>query len=249
MWAFRLPRVYRTTNLPRSVNADFAPFRDRLEEIRHRIAGAAERSGRSPAAIRLIGVTKTVDTESVRKAVEAGLEDVAENRVQEAERKIDAITGNVRWHLVGHLQRNKAARAVARFDRLHAIDDFELANVVARHAVQAGRVVPALVQVNVTGEGTKHGVSPADARELLERIAGLDGIAVDGLMTIGPLEGGAAAAQRCFAETRGLRDRLEGVLGRALPELSMGMSGDYEMAIAEGSTMVRIGTALFGARD
>jgi hypothetical protein len=245
---FRLPRVYRATNLARSVNAAFASFPDRLREIRLRIAAAAERSGRVPSAIALIGVTKTVDAGMVQAAVDAGLDDVAENRVQEAERKIPAVTGNVRWHLVGHLQRNKAARAVALFDRLHSIDDLELAETVARHAVAAGRVVRALVQVNTTGEGSKHGVAVGAARALVEKASGLAGLAIDGLMSIGPLAGGADETRRSFAEARELRDRLEKELGLALPELSMGMSGDFEMAIAEGSTMVRIGTALFGAR-
>jgi PLP dependent protein len=230
------------------VNADFASFPGRLHEIRLRIAAAAERSGRAPSAIALIGVAKTVDAETVQAAVAAGLDDVAENRVQEAERKIPVVTGNARWHLVGHLQRNKVARAVALFDRLHAIDDVELASAVARHAVAAGRVMRALVQVNVTGEGRKHGVAIDAADELVEKAAGLAGLAIDGLMSIGPLAGGMEETRRSFAETRELRDRLQKRLGLGLPELSMGMSGDFEMAIEEGSTMVRIGTALFGPR-
>lgn len=223
-------------------------FRGRLDEIRNRIARAAERSGRASSGVVLIGVVKTVPAEIVRDAVEAGLRELAENRVQEAERKIPAVGGNVRWHLVGHLQRNKAARAVALFDRIHSIDDLELAEAVARHGVERGKTVRALVQVNVSGEPSKHGVEPAALEALLERATRLPGLAIDGVMSIGPLEGGIEAARRCFAETRERRDRAERNLGIALPELSMGMSADFEAAIEEGSTLVRIGTALFGPR-
>lgn len=231
------------------VNAAVASFRGRLEEIRHRIALAATRSGRTPTAVTLVGVVKTVPVEVVRDAVAAGLEDLAENRVQEAEGKVAAVGRGVRWHLVGHLQRNKAARAVSLFDSLQSIDGSELAAAVARHALAAGRSIRGLVQVNVTGEASKHGVAPVELEGVLEKILGLPGITIDGLMSIGPREGGLEAARRSFVATRRLRDAAAARLGVALPELSMGMSGDYEVAIEEGSTLVRVGTALFGARD
>ena len=243
-----MPRVFGATNLARSVNAAVASFRNRLEGIRHRIALAATHSGRLPGAITLIGVVKTVPADVVRNVVAAGLDELAENRVQEAEEKIAEVGRGVRWHLVGHLQRNKAARAVSLFDRVHGIDDSDLAEAISRHAMAAGRPMRALVQVNVTGEASKHGVAPRNLERLLEQILGLPGIAVDGLMSIGPREGGLDAARRSFVETRRLRDAATARLGVVLPELSMGMSEDYEVAIEEGSTLVRIGTALFGAR-
>ena len=246
---FRLLPARTGTNLARFVNAADASLRGRLESLRERIARAAERSGRDGSRIALLAVTKTVDVDRVRQALAAGVADLAENRVQEAERKIEAVGRRAaRWHLIGHLQSNKAARAAALFDRIHGIDRIELAEAVARRAVAEQRVIPVLAQVNASGESSKHGVAPEALEALLDRLATLEGIAVDGLMSIGPREGGAPAARSCFARTRALRDRAEARLGRKLPELSMGMSGDFETAIEEGSTMVRIGTALFGER-
>jgi hypothetical protein len=195
----------------------------------------------------LVAVVKTVPVGVVRDAVAAGLTDLAENRVQEAEEKIDAVGRAVRWHLVGHLQRNKAGRAAGLFDRIHSIDDQDLAESLSRRARAAGRVIRGLVQVNVSGETSKHGVAPAALVGLLEGTARLPGLAIDGLMSIGPIDAGEA--RRCFARTRELRDGAERSLGIELPELSMGMSADYEAAIEEGSTLVRVGTALFGPRD
>jgi hypothetical protein len=220
-----------------------------LEEVRKGIARAAEHSGRSPHEIVLVGVVKSVSAEMVREAVDAGLADLAENRVQEAEPKIAAVgRQSARWHLVGHLQRNKSGRAVALFDRVHSVDDIELAQALSRRAVAAGRVVPVLIQVNVSGEAAKHGVAPVGLEALLEQVVRLPGLVVDGLMSIGPLVEDGEEARRYFARTRELRDRAQKRLGVSLPELSMGMSADYEVAIEEGSTMVRVGTALFGRR-
>lgn len=246
---FRLQGPCRVTTLARSVNAGLTTLRGRLGDVRERIARAAEASGRRPADVVLIGVVKTVTVERVREALELGLEDLGENRVQEAERKIDAVgRAKARWHMVGHLQRNKAGRAIELFDRLHGVDGMEVAEALSRRAVAAGRVMPVLIEVNVTEEPTKHGVAPAGLDSLLERVAALPGLALDGLMTIGPMVERAENARAGFARLRALRDEGERRLGRALPELSMGMSGDFEVAIEEGATMVRIGTALFGAR-
>ena len=245
---FRLPRVGLATNLARSVNAADTELRSRLEEIRRRIARAAAGSKRDPGAVTLVGVVKTVPPEVVRSAKDAGLQDLGENRVQEAELKVPAVGGGARWHLVGHLQRNKAARAASLFDRVHSVDGLELASSLSRHAVAAGKTIRTLVQVNVSGEASKHGVEPAALFELVERVVVMPGLALDGLMSIGPLEGGAEAARASFVETRRLRDAAEQKLGIALPELSMGMSADFEAAIEEGSTLVRIGAALFGPR-
>ena len=197
----------------------------------------------------LVGVTKTVAAEVVRAAVALGLADVGENRVQEAQAKIMAVgRDRVRWHLVGHLQRNKAGRAVELFDRIHAVDGVELAEALSRRASSSGRPLPVLVEVNVSGEATKFGVAPADLESLLERVAAFPGLRLDGLMTVGPWVERAEEARPGFARLRDLRDRAERTLGIALPELSMGMSGDFEVAVEEGSTMVRVGTAIFGAR-
>lgn len=220
----------------------------RLNEVLGRIAGAAGRSGRPPGGVRLIGVVKTVPAETVREAVRLGLGDLGENRVQEAADKIAAVGRDAaRWHLVGHLQRNKAARALELFDCIHSVDSLELAGALSGR-LAPGRRLPVLAEVNVSGETTKFGVAPEDLERLLEAVAALPGLEVRGLMTVGPAVLAPELARPAFARLRTLREQAERTLGRALPELSMGMSGDYEVAVEEGSTMVRVGTAIFGAR-
>ncbi len=224
-------------------------LRPRLDEVRGRLDAATARSGRPAGAVTLIGVTKTIGVGIMQAAVAAGLADLGENRVQEAQVKIPVVgRSSVRWHLIGHLQRNKAGRAVELFDRVHSVDDAELAEALSRRAVAAGRTLPVMVEVNVSGEASKFGVAPDGLATLLERAVALPGLALDGLMTVGPLAGGAEAARPCFARLRELRDAAERRLGRRLPELSMGMSGDFEVAVEEGSTMVRVGGAIFGPR-
>lgn len=238
------------TTLPRSVKPDLASLRGRLDEIRARIARAAGRSGRREADVTLVAVTKTVPAEVVAEAVALGVVDLGENRVQEAEAKIVAVgRGGVRWHLIGHLQSNKAARAVALFDRIHSVDDLALAEAVGRRAVAAGRRVAALIEVNVSAEASKFGVAESGLAALAERVAGIEGLALDGLMTVGARVDRPEQARSAFARLRRLRDETSARLGIALPELSMGMSGDFEVAVEEGSTMVRVGTALFGPRE
>jgi pyridoxal phosphate enzyme (YggS family) len=156
--------------------------------------------------------------------------------------------GQARWHFIGHLQSNKAGRAVELFDLVHSVDDAEVAAALARRSASSGGALPVLVEVNVSGEASKFGVAPADLEPLLERVAPLAGLRLDGLMTVGPWVERAEDARAGFARLRELRDRARARLGLALPELSMGMSGDFEVAVEEGSTMVRVGTALFGAR-
>jgi PLP dependent protein len=232
------------------VKIEETTLRDRLESLRARISAASARSRRAPEAVRLIGVTKTVDAETVAEAVALGLADLGENRVQEAQGKIARVgRANARWHLIGHLQRNKAGRAVELFDRVHGVDDFEVAEAISKRAVAAGLRMPALLEVNVSGEATKFGVDPDGAEALLARITGLAGLVVDGLMTVGAPADDAEVARPGFARLRSLRERLETRLGVRLPELSMGMSSDFEVAVEEGSTMVRVGSALFGARN
>lgn len=224
-------------------------LRPRLDEVRGRIEAATARSGRAVGTVTLIGVTKTVAAVTVQAAVAAGLADLGENRVQEAQGKIPVVgRAKVRWHFIGHLQRNKAGRAVELFDRVHSVDDAAVAEALSRHATAAGRTLPVLVEVNVGGEASKFGVAPDGLAALLEQVAALPGLALDGLMTVGPPVETAGAARPVFARLRGLRDEAERRLGRRLPELSMGMSGDFEVAVEEGATMVRVGTAIFGAR-
>jgi len=236
------------TNLAGSVDAGTSELEGHLKRIRETIQRSAGRAGRDAGSVRLVGVVKTVPAERVREAVALGLEDLGENRVQEAERKIAAVGRGARWHMIGHLQRNKAARAVELFDRIHGVDGVELAMALSRHAARAGRTLPVMVEVNVSGEGSKFGVHPERLPELLEGIVELPGLVVDGLMTVGRMVERAEEARPTFARLRELRDRAAARLGRELPELSMGMSADYEVAVEEGATMVRVGTALFGAR-
>jgi PLP dependent protein len=237
------------TTLARSVNVDRASLVGAIGAVRERIAAAARASGRDPAEITLIGAVKTVPPERIRVAVEAGLTDLGENRVQEAERAIDAVGRRMaRWHMIGHLQRNKAARAVEWFDRIHGIDDEELARALSRRAESLELRLPVLIQVNISNEGSKFGVAPEAASRLVERVATLKGLALDGLMSIGAPVVRPEDARGGFARTREVRDRAERETGVALRELSMGMSDDFEIAVEEGSTMVRVGTALFGAR-
>ena len=236
------------TTLPRSVKTAEG-LRARLDEVRGRIAEAARRAGRSPDEVTLVAVTKTVPADAVREAVDSGLSDLGENRVQEAESKI-AVLGRTcaRWHLIGHLQRNKAGKAVGLFDRIHGVDSVELADALSKRAVASELVIPITLEVNVSGEASKFGVTPDDAPAVARAIATLPGLAFDGLMTVGAPVARPEDARPGFARLRELRDALSAGLGRALPQLSMGMSGDYEVAVEEGSTMVRVGTALFGAR-
>lgn len=196
--------------------------------------------------MRVVGVVKTVPAEVVAEAVRLGLRDLGENRVQEARDTIAAVGREAAvWHLVGHLQRNKAGRALELFDWIHSVDSVEIAAALAKR-LEPPRRVPVLVEVNVGGEATKHGIAPAALEPLLERVVAQPGLEVRGLMTVGPA--GEAGARRAFAGLRELRDRMEARLGVALPELSMGMSGDFEAAVEEGSTLVRVGSAIFGDR-
>ncbi len=245
---FRLQRAGHATTLARSVNGASLSLRDRLSEIHDRIEHAARRSGRNPAQVRLIGVAKTVPLTTLVEAVELGLADLGENRVQDAVMAFEVLGRSARWHLIGNLQRNKAGRAADLFDRIHSIDRIEVAQAVSRRALDAGRVVRVMVQVNVSGEPQKHGVEPDGAEALLDAVGKLPSLALDGLMSIGAADGDAEDARRYFAATRELRERAERATGLELPELSMGMSGDFEVAIEEGSTMVRVGSALFGPR-
>jgi len=229
------------------VKSGSATLRERLDDVRERIAAALEGSGRVPGSVVLVAVVKTVPADRVAEAVALGVADLGESRVQEAETRIAGLGRHAaRWHLIGHLQRNKAGKAARLFDRVHSLDSIETARALSTHAASAGIRLPVLAEVNISGEPTKHGVAPERALELVEAIAALPGLALDGLMTVGARVERPEEARCGFARLRELRDELEAGTSVRLPQLSMGMSADFEAAIAEGSTMVRVGTALFG---
>jgi len=223
------------------VGADIAAA---VARVRARLAAAASRSGRKSEDITLVAVTKGVSLERIREAVAAGIADLGESRVQEAAPKIAALGAPVRWHLVGHLQRNKAARAAALFEVIHSVDS---AAVLAALGRRAPRPLDVLLQVKLAGEGGRHGV-PAEALAALARQAvGLPGVRIVGLMTIAPPSRDPEAVRGVFRRLRELRGELGRLIG-PLPHLSMGMSDDFEVAVEEGATMVRIGRAIFGPR-
>lgn len=219
-----------------------------VAEIRGRIADAARRCGRNPNDVRLVGVTKYVTPEVAQALVATGVRDLGESRPQQLWAKAAALAGeNVAWHLIGSLQRNKVRRTVEVATLIHSLDDSRLANAIHAEAVEAGRSVEVLVEVNISGDATKHGVAPDALEPLLAHVAGLDHLRVRGLMTMSHLEGGAEIARQDFSKLRELRDRLRAGMPPSieLTELSMGMSDDFEQAVLEGATIVRIGTALF----
>lgn len=213
----------------------------KLQAVRARIADAARRVGRPPESVRLICVTKTATLDQIRQAVAAGATDFGENRVQEATPKIEAIGRDVAWHMIGHVQRNKAKAVVERFGWVHSVDSVALALMLERQAEAAGKTVPILIEVNTSGEATKHGVPPEAVDPLLAVIRTLPHLQAKGLMTMAPLISGPGKESRPYFQA------LKSVAARFhLPELSMGMSQDFEVAIEEGATMVRVGSAIFG---
>jgi len=224
--------------------------RDNIRRIRERIAEAALRSGRDPSAVSLMAVTKTVDDARILEAIEAGVDIMGENYVQEAKRKIETMGVDVKWHMIGHLQSNKAKSAIRLFDMIHSVDRLGLAVELDRRSAAAGRMTDILVEVNVSGEESKSGVRAEEAPALVREIARLGNLSVRGLMTMPPWFDDPEEARPYFVVLRELRDRIvaEEIAGVDLRELSMGMSGDYPVAVEEGATIVRIGTAIFGPR-
>jgi PLP dependent protein len=234
--------------MPPSSQSGSARIRENLARIRDQIAAAAARSGRRADEVTLVGVTKYVDVSVARALVEAGLGDVGESRPQELWTKAEALSDlPIRWHLIGHLQRNKVRRTLPLVACIHSADSLRLLQEISREAAALGRQVDVLLEVNISGEAAKHGFEAERMERLLPEIAALPSIAVRGLMTMAALEGGPERARRDFAALRELRDRLRSNCppGISLHELSMGMSGDFEIAIEEGATIVRVGSALF----
>jgi len=223
---------------------------DNIRRIRETMAEAARRSGRPASAVRLMAVTKTVDDDRILTAIGAGVEILGENYVQEAKRKIDKMGNPCEWHMIGRLQTNKAKYAVRLFDMIHSLDRLELAQELDRRARAAGRVMKVLIEVNVAGEETKSGIPLASARYLVRAVAPLENLSIQGLMTMPPWFDDPEEARPFFRALRELRDRITAeVIDRVeMRELSMGMTGDYAVAIEEGATIVRIGRGVFGER-
>ena len=222
-----------------------------LQTVRGRIQTAARACGRNPETIRLVAVSKTVSTARVRQAIQAGVTILGENYIQEARTKFnDLATYAVSWHFIGHLQSNKAKYAVRLFDLIHSVDTFKLARELDRQSSKINKIQEILIQVNISEEASKSGVNAKDTLNMLKDISRLENLSVKGLMTMPPYFNAPIKVRPYFAALRNLRDRLEqhGLLNVGLSELSMGMTGDFEVAIQEGATLVRIGTAIFGDR-
>jgi pyridoxal phosphate enzyme (YggS family) len=225
--------------------------RDNIERIRSAIAGAALRAGRKASDVRLMAVTKTVDDDRIMEAIEAGVDIIGESYVQEAKRKIDKMGRNIEWHMIGYLQSNKAKYAVKLFDMIHSVGRMDLAVELDRRAGAADLATKILIEVNISGEKTKSGVPYEEATRLVKDISSLDNLSIQGLMTMAPWFDDPEDARPYFKALRELRDRIiDANIERAeMRELSMGMSGDYEVAVEEGATIVRVGRSIFGERQ
>jgi hypothetical protein len=228
-------RYYYITNLTELI--------DRISTVYKRMSHAAMRAGRNPEDVRLVAVTKFVDASRIKEAFDAGLRVFGESRVQEAQEKVAELQGlNIQWHMVGHLQKNKAKAAVGIFDLIHSLDSVELMELVNKYADKLGKVQKGLIQVKLSEEESKFGISENEVEELLEAAKGMKNLKIEGLMTIPPFFDDPELARPYYRRLKELGDRF------GLPELSMGMTNDFEIAIEEGATMVRVGTAIFGER-
>ncbi|MCL2025421.1 MAG: YggS family pyridoxal phosphate-dependent enzyme [Leptospirales bacterium] len=224
-------------------------IRENYNLLENLVAGAALRSGREPESVRIIAVSKTFSYEKVQNAIDAGIFLFGENKVQEAKSKIPSLSGNFAFHMVGHLQSNKARDAVKFFDLIHSIDSQSTAERVNAEANKIGKIQKILIQVNPLEETTKNGAKPDEAVRLTEKCLTMENIELLGFMNIGPLSDDMALIRRSFVKTRKILERTNNLFKTSMKELSMGMSGDFEMAIEEGATMVRIGSLIFGERN
>lgn len=224
---------------------------DNIVAVRRRITDTAKRCGKSPDAITLVAVSKTVGVEAATEAMTAGVIDLGESRVQEARAKFAQIGEKARWHMIGPLQTNKARQCIGLFDLVHSCDRIELLRELDRRAVRSDTVVNVLVQINIAGESQKSGRPPEEVADLLKEASTLSGVRIKGLMTIPPYNPDPEAARPVYRELAKIRDELEsiGIENVTLTELSAGMSGDFEVAIEEGATIIRVGTAIFGKRS
>jgi pyridoxal phosphate enzyme (YggS family) len=221
---------------------------ENLERVREQIAHAAAKVGRAPNEVELVAITKTHAAEKVREAIQAGQSLFGESRVQEARTKIPELPSAIRWHFVGHLQKNKIRHALPLFEMIHSVDSLALAQEMNRIAEEEGMHSRVLLEINVAGEGSKFGFAPDKLREQMEALLALPRLSVLGLMTIPPLGEEPEASRKYFVQFRELRDRLQTEFRVDLAQLSMGMTQDYAVAVEEGATLVRVGTAIFGER-
>jgi pyridoxal phosphate enzyme (YggS family) len=226
----------------------FMAFAESLDLIQQRIRAACERAGCAPDSVMLLAVSKTHSPETIREAVNCGQLFFGENKIQEAKAKIPLCPGKARWHFIGHLQSNKVRDAVELFEMIQGVDSLALAREISRRCEQASKTMPILLEVNVAGEASKFGYKPEQLLAELKEINSLPKIEVHGLMAIPPFVAEPEKARPYFRRLRELKSNCEEILGAPLPHLSMGMSGDFEIAIEEGATIVRVGTALFGPR-
>ena len=222
---------------------------ENLERVREQIAQAAAKVGRAPGEVELVAITKTHAAEKVREAIQAGQSLFGESRVQEGRAKIPELPSAIRWHFVGHLQKNKIRHALPLFEMIHSIDSLALAQEVNRIAEEEGMHPRVLLEINVAGEGSKFGFAPDKLREQMEELLALPRLSVLGLMTIPPLSEEPEASRKYFIQLRELRDRLQTEFRVDFAQLSMGMTQDYAVAVEEGATLVRVGTAIFGERS
>jgi pyridoxal phosphate enzyme (YggS family) len=220
-----------------------------LEDLRKKIAAASERAGRDADEIALVAVSKTHPVEAIEAAVGAGTAQIGESRVQEAAPKIKSLGKIAKWHMVGHLQTNKAKKAVQLFDMIQSVDSLKLAEEIDRRAGQIGKRIECLIEINSSGEAAKSGVLPDHVVDLIEEVLNLKNVDLKGLMTIGPLTEDERLIREAFRKTKDLFVQGQSIVGESFSILSMGMTDDFEIAIEEGSNMVRIGTAIFGRRD
>lgn len=223
-------------------------FADNLASIQHRIRDACARAGRDPQSVLLLAVSKTHPPETIAEAVNGGQIFFGENKIQEAKAKIPSCPGKARWHFIGHLQSNKARDAVELFEMIQGVDSLNLAREISKRCEQAAKQMPVLLEINVAGESSKFGYQPEPLLAELKELASLPRLAVQGLMTVPPFSPDPEKSRPHFRRLRELKSQCEQILGFPLPHLSMGMSGDFEIAIEEGATIVRVGTALFGPR-
>jgi pyridoxal phosphate enzyme (YggS family) len=222
---------------------------ENLERVREQIAQAAAKADRLVDEIELVAITKTHPAEKVREAMEAGQNLFGESRVQEARVKIPDLPSSLRWHFVGHLQKNKVRHALPLFELIHSVDSLALAQDMNRIAEEDGAHPRVLLEVNVAGEGSKFGFVPGKLREEMELLLGLPRLSIEGLMTVPPLAEAAEMSRKFFVQLRELRGVLESEFDLRLPQLSMGMTNDFTVAVEEGATLVRVGTAIFGERS
>lgn len=226
-------------------------IKENLLEVEERMKKAAERGDRDINEVKLVAVSKTVDVPLIKEAIEAGHQLFGENRVQEAKDKVKEIGRDVKWYMIGHLQRNKVKYIFDLFDMVHSVDSIPLAQEIDRIGEKKGQVMDILIQVNISREETKHGAEAAETMKFIKEIANYEHISIKGLMTMPPFFDDPEDARPYFIKLRELRDEIEkqSIEGVSMEELSMGMSNDFEVAIEEGATMVRVGTAIFGERQ